>query len=283
MGLGKTLQTIGLILSSRPTGVRSYPIKRDMPDTPRCTLIVAPVSVMANWAQEFKKFVNTDAQGEVLKIAFYQGYKRHTTLAQVQAGSLDVLIASYETVAADLKKAQHFGKQQDGDHQQDSGSDDEEAEAITEVRHDTIFDVLFHRLVLDEAHIIRNSSTKASRACKRVQSVHKLCLTGTPFINNPTDIQSLFSFMEVKPLDDKSVFKYFILEPILERKEIGLSKLRLALASLCLRRTKDGTIIYSLLYGLLYHSTISMFATCMAWHSLLSFRMHSNAQASAKR
>ena len=45
MGLGKTLQTIGLILSSKPNGVNSYPIKNDMPDVennPRCTLIVAP-------------------------------------------------------------------------------------------------------------------------------------------------------------------------------------------------------------------------------------------------
>ena len=58
MGLGKTIQTIGLILSSRPAGVRSYPIKRDMPiihNAPRCTLIIAPLSVMVNWMQEFNK------------------------------------------------------------------------------------------------------------------------------------------------------------------------------------------------------------------------------------
>ena len=250
MGLGKTIQTIGLILSSRPAGVRSYPIKRDMPiihNAPRCTLIIAPVSVMANWMQEFNKFVNTDDK-EVLKIAFYQGPKRHKTLARVHAGSLDVLIASYETVAADMKKSKTFGKQQyassqDEDHEQDST---EEEEGTADDGHDLIFDVLFHRLVLDEAHIIRNASTKASRACKKVQSVHKLCLTGTPFINNPTDIQSLFSIMKVHPLEDKSVFKYYIQDPILERKEIGLSKLRLALASLCLRRTKEGKKTVSL-------------------------------------
>jgi SNF2 family DNA or RNA helicase len=234
MGLGKTLQTIGLILSSRPTGVRSYPIKNDLPlDTPRCTLIVAPVSVMATWAQEFEKYVNKNS--EVLKIDFYQGYKRHRALDKVKSGSLDVLIVSYETLAADLKKSRKASRSTQSQRNEDDTEDTEEDED------GSIFDLMFHRFVLDEAHLVRNATTKAFRACKGIQSTHTLALTGTPFINNPMDIQSLFAILKVHPLSEKDVFNDYIQQPILDRKEIGLSKLRLALASVCLRRTKDGT------------------------------------------
>ena len=60
MGLGKTLQTYGLILSNpAPNNER----------TPYVTLIVSPVSVMANWTQQADQHIKEDA----LSVGIYQG------------------------------------------------------------------------------------------------------------------------------------------------------------------------------------------------------------------
>jgi len=55
MGLGKTVQSIGLILLNPPAGrngIKAYPYKMPRKSEtvpPRCTIIVSPVSVMSNW------------------------------------------------------------------------------------------------------------------------------------------------------------------------------------------------------------------------------------------
>ena len=45
-----------------------------------------------------------------------------------------------------------------------------------------IFDQLFHRIILDEAHTIRNSKTAYFASTNAIQATNKLCITGTPFI-----------------------------------------------------------------------------------------------------
>lgn len=77
MGLGKTLQTLGLILSNPPEG-QTYPIKfergrkaRERP--PRCTLIVCPVSVVANWVHQTNKHVNKGVRNKYISVDVYHG------------------------------------------------------------------------------------------------------------------------------------------------------------------------------------------------------------------
>lgn len=89
MGLGKTLQSISLILSNRP----------DLDEgEPRCTLVVAPVSVIANWDQQISKFVEEDT----LQVGIYHGSNRQQVLTKVKRGELDVVLTSYETLTSDL-------------------------------------------------------------------------------------------------------------------------------------------------------------------------------------
>lgn len=62
MGLGKTVQTLGLILSNPPKN-RTYGKARKPlapvidTDEPECTLIVCPVSVMSNWIEQIESHV----------------------------------------------------------------------------------------------------------------------------------------------------------------------------------------------------------------------------------
>jgi SNF2 family DNA or RNA helicase len=89
MGLGKTLQTIGLILSNPPGKGAA-----------RCTLIVAPVTVMSNWKIQIEKFVKPGQ----LNVAIYHGANREQELKKVKRNELDILIASYNTLVSDHKQ-----------------------------------------------------------------------------------------------------------------------------------------------------------------------------------
>ena len=93
--------------------------------------------------------------------------------------------------------------------------------------------------MLDEAHNIRNSLTKAFKAVLQLKSKNKWCLTGTPLQNKAEDIQSLFQFLRLAPFEDKSVFMRYIGRPVQNGDAVGTSFLRTSLKSACLRRTKD--------------------------------------------
>lgn len=54
----------------------------------------------------------------------------------------------------------------------------------------------FHRVVLDEAHLIRNPGSKKARACAALKATHHWCLTGTPCMNGVYDLWSLLSFIQ---------------------------------------------------------------------------------------
>ena len=101
-----------------------------------------------------------------------------------------------------------------------------------------IFDQNFHRIILDEAHMIRNASTLYFKGTKALTATHKLCLTGTPFVNHPRDIHSFLAFLDVAPYNNIETFNLNVVEPIEERKEVGLARLRVLMGAIAIRRTK---------------------------------------------
>jgi SWI/SNF-related matrix-associated actin-dependent regulator of chromatin subfamily A3 len=188
-----------------------------------CTLIVAPVSVLSNWVHQIEEHVK---QG-VLRVGVYQGPDRQLMIPSIKNGEIDVLLVSYHTLSADHVNC--FGKEQKG-----------EAPPPTKVRKmETLFDLHFHRQVLDEAHTIRSIKTRLFKSASAIKADYKLGLTGTPFVNRPDDIHSLFSFLGLAPLENHAVFKRSITTPIQTGEDIGLSRLRAALAYVALRRSKD--------------------------------------------
>ncbi|MCA9489570.1 MAG: DEAD/DEAH box helicase [Myxococcales bacterium] len=80
MGLGKTVQTIALLLHRRQDGP---------------ALVVAPTSVVFNWAAELARFAPT------LRIRSYHGSGRAPLLDDLRAG--DVLLTSYGTMLRDAE------------------------------------------------------------------------------------------------------------------------------------------------------------------------------------
>jgi len=128
MGLGKTLQVISLILTGG-----SGP-----------TLIVAPVSVMSNWAQQVDRHVHKEHAPRVL---IHHGAKKTTSKAELE--KYDMVVTSYNTLTLG------------------AGSS-------------PLFSVRWRRVVLDEGHIIRNSRTRTAVAACALNASSRWVLSGTP-------------------------------------------------------------------------------------------------------
>ncbi|KAF8913027.1 SNF2 family N-terminal domain-containing protein [Gymnopilus junonius] len=95
------------------------------------------------------------------------------------------------------------------------------------------------RVVLDEAHSIKETSTVASRACCDLMADRRLCLTGTPVQNKLDDVFALIKFLRLDPLDDKNVWTEYIGSPVKFGQKIGVARLQTVMQCITLRRTKD--------------------------------------------
>ncbi|KAK6226445.1 hypothetical protein QIS74_02492 [Colletotrichum tabaci] len=95
------------------------------------------------------------------------------------------------------------------------------------------------RVVLDEAHKIRNRSTKQYKAVLSLQARHRWCLSGTPIFNGVEDFGSLLGFLGAQPFNAPSTFKSWVVSPVKSRRGKGLEALRKLVQATCLRRMKE--------------------------------------------
>ncbi|KAG9306614.1 hypothetical protein G9A89_004811 [Geosiphon pyriformis] len=197
MGLGKTVQSIALILARPSTNTERRP-----------TLVVAPVSLLSQWSDEFEN------KTEGLSIFVHHGKNKIKTSRQFQ--KYDVVITSYTIIAAeyDLTKK-------------------------------PVSKALWHRVILDEAQTIKNQRTKAAKGCCDLDTIYRWCLTGTPIQNSIEELYSLIKFLRIEPYCDWTEFKMSFVKP-LSRGHFGtemvMKRLQVVLKSILLRRTKTATI-----------------------------------------
>ena len=145
MGLGKTVQTLALLLARAPDGP---------------ALVVAPTSVVANWADEARRFAPT------LNVKLYAGAPEHRARLADAPAPFDLYITTYGLLQNDV---------------------------------DRLEQVRWRSAVLDEAQAIKNPTTKRARAARRLNTDFRLVTTGTPVQNNLMDLYSLFSLHQSRP------------------------------------------------------------------------------------
>ncbi|AVK76871.1 SNF2 N-incomplete domain and Helicase C-domain containing protein [Pandoravirus macleodensis] len=69
-------------------------------------------------------------------------------------------------------------------------------------RAQNVFDVLWFRVILDEAHRIRTSGSAVHDAVLALRAPRRWCVTGTPYNNSCRDLQALARFINVTPYCD---------------------------------------------------------------------------------
>ncbi|GAA5833114.1 hypothetical protein JCM3766R1_001399 [Sporobolomyces carnicolor] len=110
--------------------------------------------------------------------------------------------------------------------------------------------VQWYRVVLDEAHIIKEHKTIQAKAACDLSTSRRICLSGTPLQNNLNDIFSLIKFIRLEPFTDRGVWNQHISTLIKSDRNgdggdsqinetLGTERLKVIMRHLTLRRTKD--------------------------------------------
>lgn len=144
MGLGKTMQAIGLILSNPPAGQKGYPYipaRSKGTNRNRCTLIICPLSVIANWTLQIRRHVNMGGRKEILKVGVYHGPNRKNMIPLIQHNQVDIVLTSYQTLAYDYR--QYI----------DESDKKKPKKAKCYENEIFIFDLCLHRIILDGKQI----------------------------------------------------------------------------------------------------------------------------------
>jgi SNF2 family DNA or RNA helicase len=97
----------------------------------------------------------------------------------------------------------------------------------------------FATIVLDEAHIIKNNTTKTSKAIMQLQGKFRLALTGTPLQNHLGEIWNLFNFINPGLLGSLNHFTDTFIKP---DNDYSRKLLRKLIKPFILRRTKSAVL-----------------------------------------
>lgn len=111
---------------------------------------------------------------------------------------------------------------------------------ITRIDIDLISELFFDYIILDESQNIKNPSSKAYKAVRRLKSKHKLVLSGTPVENSVNDLWTQMSFINPGLLGSQHYFQTDFVTPIEKKKdEEKARKLQALIKPFVLRRTKS--------------------------------------------
>ncbi|MEU0796757.1 DEAD/DEAH box helicase [Amycolatopsis sp. NPDC005961] len=142
----------------------------------RPTLVLCPMSLVGMWQREAAKF----APG--LRVHAHHGSARaHGDKLAERVAAADLVVTTYATAARDA----------------------DELEQVT-----------WRRLVLDEAHAIKNADTATAKAVRRFAAGHRLALTGTPVENRLADLWSVLDLLNPGLLGSRFEFRQRFAAPI---------------------------------------------------------------------
>ena len=191
MGLGKTVQSLALICHVRQENSSMAPF-----------LVVAPTSVVANWATEAARF----APGLSVVTIADTLRRGGADLDELVAGA-DIVVTSYTLFRLDFEA--HAGQAWSG-------------------------------LILDEAQYVKNRHAKTYQCARKLAAPIKLAITGTPMENNLMELWSLLSITAPGLFPSPTKFADYFAKPIEKTGDPELLALfRRRIKPLVKRRTKE--------------------------------------------
>ncbi|KIW99896.1 uncharacterized protein Z518_10824 [Rhinocladiella mackenziei CBS 650.93] len=102
--------------------------------------------------------------------------------------------------------------------------------------------IKFHRIVLDEAHHIKNHTSKTFMAVRALTGNFKWCITGTPVLNYIEELFSYFHFLKVPHTGDYPTFIHNYCHNRTNKAPANMERIRNILRAITLRRTHVDTL-----------------------------------------
>ncbi|XP_047993913.1 transcription termination factor 2-like [Leguminivora glycinivorella] len=204
MGLGKTITMISLIAGDREIADDGEESDDDDDDRPKGkltkggTLVVCPASLMSQWEGEVKKHCLPHR----VTTALHHGAARATQPQRL--AHTDIVCTTYNILQRDSEK------------------------------NGVLMCMSWRRVILDEAHIVRNHKSATSRAVCGLKARRRWALTGTPLHNKDLDLFALLKFLRCTPFDDLAMWKKWIDN----KSQGGQERLSTIMRCIMLRRTK---------------------------------------------
>ncbi|KAJ4266325.1 hypothetical protein NW762_004309 [Fusarium torreyae] len=210
VGLGKTLTMLTAILHSLPSAEkhgmfyqREHNMSLDETPTGATLVVVTSAQLIESWKTEIGRHFTPGT----LSYLVFHGPKRTSNKEDLTSSS--IILTTYATVVADRDSLDVLGQMN------------------------------WYRIVLDEAHWIRNPTSKQFRAVSSLITNRRWCMTGTPIQNKLEELASLASFLRLPPFPSKSTFQSNILTPLSQGGPNYARPLRAYLQAYCLRRTES--------------------------------------------
>lgn len=193
MGLGKTVQLLALVQAEQE---RMKPDEKAPP-----TLVIAPLSVIANWKREAARFTPD------LRVMVHHGPERAVGDDFVERASrCHLVITTYALANRDV---------------------------------DTMSKMMWRRVVLDEAQNIKNPAAKQTKSIMSLPASRRIALTGTPVENRLSELWSIMNFCNAGYLGSLGEFRRRFAAPIERRHNRGRAEqLRSLTRPFILRRLK---------------------------------------------
>lgn len=199
MGLGKTLQVLSLLLIRQGKKIDRKP-----------SLLVAPASLLTNWATEIERFTPS-LKAKIVHSSAMTAEELRQFGAERLSG-LDLAITSYGSL----------------------------------LRMPLLGETSWRFVVLDEAQAIKNPNAKQTLAAKALKADARIALTGTPVENHLGDLWSIFDFINPGLLGSAKQFGRYA-NALAERAHNPYGPLRDLVRPYILRRMKtDKSVIADL-------------------------------------
>ncbi|EEF27189.1 helicase, putative [Ricinus communis] len=154
------------------------------------TLIVCPPVVFSTWITQLEDHT----VGGSLKVYIYHGER---TKEAEELKRQDIVLTTYSTLASE-----------------DSWEDS------------PVKMVEWWRVILDEAHVIKNANAQQSRAVTNLNAKRRWVVTGTPIQNGSFDLFSLMAFLRFEPFSIKNYWQSLVQRPLAQGDKKGLSRLQ---------------------------------------------------------
>lgn len=227
MGLGKTVQALALLAHAieehraacERTTERGESVEPFAP-----FLVVAPTSVIANWAAEAERFL---PEAKVVTITETTAGK--TPLAERIAGA-HLVLTSYTLLRMDEEAYTGYARTL--------------GQAVNEFTGEQTAPEGWGALLLDEAQFVKNTGTRAWSIARAMPARTKIAMTGTPIENNLMELWALLAIVADGLFPSARAFRDLYARPAESGEDPAhaaatAARLRRRIRPLMLRRTKE--------------------------------------------